>query len=256
MPTEFKDMVVYASDPHHTQTLDTRIRNFKFKTEQDDGADWEVVDGADCYNECGKGGACTFCGSNGFCCSTQKLEDNGDCTTEMLQAIKTWIFWEQNHHMCVVMLPENSCSDFNLMRETDCPGQDLKEYQAPLGVQQCQDICMANQPACKGFTYSNPHFSRPNLCWLKHTVPNCNAKSNLISGILFHYKCNDNNDCGGSFVKFEDLVPETSIARKKTYCGMDRPPEFSSASSSASIEIQIESATVLSGTPEFKPKFK
>ena len=67
---------------------DTKIRNFKFKTEQDDLPGWAVVDGTDCYPPCsGVGGHCDYCGKNGYCCSGKRHDINGDCTEEMITAI-------------------------------------------------------------------------------------------------------------------------------------------------------------------------
>ena len=40
------------------------------------------------FLECGQsGGKCDWCGTNGFCCHQGKEDINGDCTTDMQNAI-------------------------------------------------------------------------------------------------------------------------------------------------------------------------
>ena len=76
------------SNPIKRTCDDTRVRNFKFKTEQDDLPGWTVVDGSDCYPPCsGVAGHCDYCGENGYCCSGKRHDINGDCTEEMITAI-------------------------------------------------------------------------------------------------------------------------------------------------------------------------
>ena len=82
-------MVVYASYPSHANAYNTKVRNFKFKTEDNDAAGWQVIDGTDCYGACGgKGGKCAHCGTSGYCCSKNKFDLNGDCTEQMSQTIR------------------------------------------------------------------------------------------------------------------------------------------------------------------------
>ena len=66
-------MQVWASNPWSTTGENTKVRNFKFKTEQDDAPGWFVLNGEDCWNDCGGAGQCSECGANGFCCSKSNV---------------------------------------------------------------------------------------------------------------------------------------------------------------------------------------
>ena len=107
--------------------LKTKIRNFRFKTEQDDEPGWQVVDGDyNCWNDCGsQGGKCSSCGSNGYCCSKNKGFNNGNCTLEMSQAILESPWGEETYHMCVVKTIEEACVDWTIEKDWDCPGYDI-----------------------------------------------------------------------------------------------------------------------------------
>ena len=48
------------------------------------------------------------------------------------------------------------------------------------------------------------------MCFLKDTIDYYADVPNLIAGTLVHYKCNDNNNCDGSFVQFDDFHPGTA----------------------------------------------
>ena len=125
---------------------DTKIRNFKFKTEQDDLPGWAVVDGTDCYPPCsGVAGHCDYCGKNGYCCSGKRHDINGDCTDEMITAIhqvfqiskfsksvniKNVLFYQSEwsdtgYHMCVAKRAEDSCTDWTYERDWDCWYNDI-----------------------------------------------------------------------------------------------------------------------------------
>ena len=87
-PIEFHNLDVFVSHPWEHAADQSKIRNFKFQTEQDDFTGWQVIDGTDCWLECGnKAGSCDHCGANGFCCSKSKHDINGDCTSDMVEAI-------------------------------------------------------------------------------------------------------------------------------------------------------------------------
>ena len=83
----FENIGVWASNPVDYEAISTSVRNFKFKTEQDGVDDWYVVDGENCWTDCGsKGGQCDWCGPTGYCCHATKHDINGDCTTRKLFA--------------------------------------------------------------------------------------------------------------------------------------------------------------------------
>ena len=51
---------------------------------KEEGTEWKF-DLSDCWNFCNyKGGACSYCGQNGYCCSKDKLSLNGDCPTDAI----------------------------------------------------------------------------------------------------------------------------------------------------------------------------
>ena len=66
--------------------------------------EWQVPNDNDCWYDCGsKGGKCDWCGTVGYCCSSQKDDINGDCTVEMQNAILMSPFInETSRHICVV----------------------------------------------------------------------------------------------------------------------------------------------------------
>ena len=105
----------------------TKIRNFRFKTEQDDAPGWQVVDGEyNCWNDCGsQGGKCSSCGPNGYCCSKNKGYSNGNCTEEMSQAVLESPWGHETYHMCVVKTLEEACVDWTIEKDWDCGGNDI-----------------------------------------------------------------------------------------------------------------------------------
>ena len=140
IPTEFENMKVYASNKENGPAENTKIRNFKFKTEQEGAPGWTVTDGIDCYPTCGSGGHCEQCGTNGFCCAENKPDLNGDCTDEMIEAIKNSEYRNQPNHMCVALSAEESCSEFNIQKDIDCNGRVIAEIPVlDEGIAQCQD---------------------------------------------------------------------------------------------------------------------
>ena len=123
-------MVVYAAKPWANHAVNTKIRNFKFKTEQDAKPSWFVPDGSDCWNQCnGQAGSCDHCGPNGFCCSADstKVDFQGDCTKEMIDTIKNSIYGDTTYHMCVARRDEDSCSDWIIGGVTNISRLNLKK---------------------------------------------------------------------------------------------------------------------------------
>ena len=121
LPQDFNEKKVWASKPETDHPASSsKIRNFKFKTEQDADQGWQVVDGTDCWASCDQqGGRCDHCGTNGFCCSRSKYNLNGDCTEKMLLAIRESIFSESDAHMCVVKPSEEACVEWAINKDTD-----------------------------------------------------------------------------------------------------------------------------------------
>ena len=256
-------MFVLATKDNEHIASSTKIRNFKFKTEQDGETGWFVIDGTDCWASCDEqGGRCDHCGTNGFCCSRSKYNLNGDCTEKMLIAIRESIFSENDGHMCVAKLEEESCVDWTIQPSTDCPGNDMSEtwtlddggIDAPEGPPKCIDLCLANRPRCVGWSWANPTYSRPNRCFLKHKMQNCRAHNGLESGTLMHYDCRENHNCGGSFVQIKDAVPGNMIGQETSFCGNKKPDEFYSLGNHVQIKIEFDSTT--SSTAEFRAKYK
>ena len=264
LPEDFlEQMFVLATKNNDHIASSTKIKNFKFKTEQDGETGWFVIDGTDCWASCDQqGGRCDHCGTNGFCCSRSKYNLNGDCTEKMLIAIRESIFSENDGHMCVAKLEEESCVDWTIQPNTDCPGSDMSETwnldnggtDAPEGPPKCIDLCLANRPRCVGWSFAYPSFSRPNRCFLKYKMENCRDNNGLESGTLMHYDCRENHNCGGSFVQIKDAVPGNMIGQETSFCGNKKPDEFYSLGNHVQIKIEFDSTT--SSSAEFRAKYK
>ena len=121
LPQDFNNKKVFASKPEtNTPASSSKIRNFKFKTEQDADQGWQVVDGTDCFGHCDReGGKCAWCGSNGYCCSHTKYQWNGDCTESMLIAIRESEYAYNDGHMCVAKPSEEACIDWVIDKDID-----------------------------------------------------------------------------------------------------------------------------------------
>ena len=124
LPQDFNDKKVWASKPETDHPASsTKIRNFKFKTEQDADQGWQVVDGTDCFGHCDRlGGKCDWCGSNGYCCSHTKYQWNGDCTESMLIAIRESEYAYNDGHMCVAKPSEEACVEWVIDKDFDFYG--------------------------------------------------------------------------------------------------------------------------------------
>ena len=96
--------------------------------------------------------------TSGYCCAKGKDDLNGDCTTEMQEAILNSQFVNETRHLCVVKLEEDSCSEFFTERDIDYRGYDIEEgiggdgIPVENGVAECEDLCMAHQPDCAGYS--------------------------------------------------------------------------------------------------------
>ena len=135
-----------------------RIYFFKLTRER-----YYVIDGTDCWQQCDQhGGACPqHCGPTGFCCSSTRHHVNGDCTLEMEEAIRNSIYADRENHICVARKPEETCTDWNIEYHTNCPGNDLGgSIPAPNGLDQCQDLCLQNQPECNHIALNKAKFKR------------------------------------------------------------------------------------------------
>ena len=56
-----------ANDLWGATATNTKIRNVRFKTENDGTDDWFVIDGSPCWDTCDQmGGKCDHCGANRF----------------------------------------------------------------------------------------------------------------------------------------------------------------------------------------------
>ena len=65
---------------------------FKYSVE------YEQKDNGDCWYTCGeKGGKCSICGDNGFCCSAVDGAQNGDCPQMAIESVAN-----AGHHVCSV----------------------------------------------------------------------------------------------------------------------------------------------------------
>ena len=49
-------------------------------------------------------------------------------------------------------------------------------------------------------------------CWLKTALVNCFYEEGVTIGSLMHYDCKDNQNCGGSFVKFQVCVNKNQLS--------------------------------------------
>lgn len=66
-------------------------------------------------------------------------------------------------------------------RDTDRPGQDYKNFEAPLGV--CQAKCAA-EPECKAYTWvRSGSQGQPPVCWLKNGIPGPIKNDACVSGV-------------------------------------------------------------------------
>ena len=72
------------------------------------------------------------------------------------------------------------------------------------GLEECQDLCLANQPKCKAIAMTDTHNSNPYRCWMKSKLENCREAYAFITGTLMHYDCRDNHNCGGSYVQIKE----------------------------------------------------
>ena len=87
------------------QNLDKNWNNFCFsvKFTQNLDYEWSVKRDEDCWYVCGeKGGSCSACklnGDDGYCCSQTRLDLNGDCPTEAVNAIISSS--DSEMHQCV-----------------------------------------------------------------------------------------------------------------------------------------------------------
>ena len=203
-----------------------------------------------------KAGQCDFCGSNGFCCSGDKHENNGDCTTSMVDAIKNSDFGDENNHMCVAMLDEGSCTDWSYEENTNCVGGDILEEPRPVkhGLSECQDLCLQNRPKCVGFVMESVNVPvEPVKCHLKYELQRCESSDAYLSASIMLFNCGDNHDCGGSFVQFKDSGLGHPIGQEKTYCGSQTPQNFFSYGEEAQVKIQLDSSA--NGfVPEFRAR--
>ena len=166
-PREFNDLVVYSSNIWSTGTVyndyfpsfslvqsqlckaaeNTRIRNFKFRTKQDDSPGWFVPTGEDCWDSCGGAGNCDWCGVNGYCCSADSTTGAiGDCTDEMIDAIKNSDYGNTKYHLCVARREEDSCIDWNTQKGIDCAGSDVRGGFDVNSLHECQDACLGKEP--------------------------------------------------------------------------------------------------------------
>lgn len=232
-PAVFENIGVWASNPADYEAISTNVRNFKFKTEQDGIDDWYVVDGQNCWQDCGsKGGQCNWCGPTGYCCHATKHDINGDCTTgksfnisksqgkgshvtvdyltrilffglEMESAIQNSQYANSNIHMCVAKKPEDQCIDWTVTRDRKCPGGDLEgphHKECPEGDFCCRDFCLQYQPDCKHYSYRQFDYG----CWIKKELNDCvTTDEGFIIGTRVHYDCRDNHNCGGSYVQIQ-----------------------------------------------------
>ena len=87
---------------------------------------------------------------------------NGDCTVEMEEAIRNSIYADRENHICVARKPEETCSEWNIQKETNCPFNDIDPYplSTPGGLRQCQDLCLQRQPECKHVAYNEAGFNK------------------------------------------------------------------------------------------------
>ena len=87
---------------------------------------------------------------------------NGDCTVEMEEAIRNSIYADRENHICVSRKPEETCSEWNIQKETNCPFNDIDPYplSTPGGLTQCQDLCLQRQPECKHVAYNEAGFNK------------------------------------------------------------------------------------------------
>ena len=80
--------------------------NFELKVlNKNLGYEWSVKRDEDCWYVCGKrGGSCSVCqinGDDGYCCSQTKLNLNGDCPTEAVNAMISSSDSVIEMHQCV-----------------------------------------------------------------------------------------------------------------------------------------------------------
>ena len=79
----------------------------------------------------------------------------------MEETIRNSIYADRENHICVARKPEETCTDWNIEYHTNCPGNDLGgSIPAPNGLDQCQDLCLQNQPECKHIALNKAQFKR------------------------------------------------------------------------------------------------
>ena len=78
----------------------------------------------------------------------------------MEEAIRNSIYADRENHICVARKPEETCSEWNIQKETNCPFNDIDPYplSTPGGLRQCQDLCLQRQPECKHVAYNEAGF--------------------------------------------------------------------------------------------------
>ena len=240
-----KQMKFYAAnDLRGATATNTKIRNVRFKTENDGTDDWFVIDGSPCWDTCDQmGGKCDHCGANGFCCSATKHSVNGDCTTDMIDTIKNSEYVNKTGHMCVSKLDEASCMDWATAKDVFCDGGELEESPilTPGGLTQCQDQCLNVGQNCTGVVVERAEGEVK--CHLHSEMTSCQPQEGAMSSTKMFYSCKDNSNCEGSYVRLRDQNMGQMIGQDKTYCGKETPPNFFSYGSAAQIKIQIDSET-------------
>lgn len=257
-----KQMKFYAAnDISGATATNTKIRNVRFKTENDGTDDWFVIDGSPCWDTCDQmGGKCDHCGANGFCCSATKHSVNGDCTTDMIDTIKNSEYANKTGHMCVSKLDEASCMDWATDRDVFCDGGELEDSPivTPGGLTQCQDQCLNVGQNCMGVVLERAEAEVK--CHLHSEMTSCQPQEGAISSTKMFYSCKDNSNCEGSYVRLRDQNMGQMIGQDKTYCGKETPPNFFSYGSAAQIKIQIDSEThgkkISMGDGNLSPTYK
>ena len=80
----------------------------------------------------------------------------------MEEAIRNSIYADRENHICVSRKPEETCSEWNIQKETNCPFNDIDPYplSTPGGLTQCQDLCLQRQPECKHVAYNEAGFKQ------------------------------------------------------------------------------------------------
>jgi len=86
----------------------------------------------------------------------------------MEEAIRNSIYADRENHICVARKPEETCSEWNIQKETNCPFNDIDPYplSSPGGLRQCQDLCLQRQPECKHVAYNEAGFKQFSVAFL------------------------------------------------------------------------------------------